>query len=537
MPTSLFDVQPWKSSSSFPVAGETGRTRCAAAAGRHGPALPSPRSSSGSDARPAGIDPARETEAVELAVELQGRVDLLLVRQLRQGRDGLVEDRRVRLGVQDGSPVEELVATPDGRLTGLRQPQSLDPRAVEEALAVEEEDQHRSVGRRGVELLDRRHALLRELVRRPAAHDAHPLSFGRPARLLPDPSQAFLQGRHAVPAQLQVVEATPADRMDVGVVESGDDRAALEVHDARRGSLKAPHVGRGANGLNQAIAHGEGLHEALLVGHGRDLPPGEDPVGGLLLREGRTGPQRQQRKREKSMKRAHGPLTMDACAPSAAERRRRHGSNRSVPLLGAEHAVGVLDAHAVGTGVLLRDAGDRLVGPLPRPVALPLQQDLLPGDRHGAGLDQALDGHVVGFRAGATGGVGHEVDLVAVGQGIERRHVQADLRPQRRDDELLAPGLADGIDDALVVPGVHAGAVVDLVLREDVADLGISGPEKDSAATVVRIVGTSKTLADFASASTLLRSACRSCERTPKIICGWWSISSKVLFSAVKSSR
>src|ERR1700760_608112 len=60
-----------------------------------------------------------------------------------------------------------------------------------------------------------------------------------------------------------------------------------------------------------------------------------------------------------------------------------------------DHGVGVIDAHAVGAGVLAHDGHHGVVSIPAGPVALPLQQDLLPGHGHDAGLDHALHGMVV----------------------------------------------------------------------------------------------------------------------------------------------
>lgn len=46
----------------------------------------------------------------------------------------------------------------------------------------------------------------------------------------------------------------------------------------------------------------------------------------------------------------------------------------------------IIDAHAVSAGMLLHQRRDRVVGFLAGPVALPFEQDLLPGDRNDAGL-------------------------------------------------------------------------------------------------------------------------------------------------------
>src|SRR6478609_833101 len=61
-------------------------------------------------------------------------------------------------------------------------------------------------------------------------------------------------------------------------------------------------------------------------------------------------------------------------------------------------------------------------------------------DRRRARLDHSLHGRFVRDPADAADRIGDEVHLVAVAQRVERREGDADLRPQTRDDQLLAPG-------------------------------------------------------------------------------------------------
>ena len=68
-------------------------------------------------------------------------------------------------------------------------------------------------------------------------------------------------------------------------------------------------------------------------------------------------------------------------------------------------------------------------GRLATPVTLQLA-DLGPGRRrNGAGLNHALHCHVMSFPAGAARGIGDEVHLVAIVQGRQDGHLQADLSP------------------------------------------------------------------------------------------------------------
>ncbi|MNX96339.1 hypothetical protein D3C86_1286510 [compost metagenome] len=129
------------------------------------------------------------------------------------------------------------------------------------------------------------------------------------------------------------------------------------------------------------------------------------------------------------------------------------------------HGVGVIHAHAVRAAVFQHQFHHRLVSILVRPVTLVFEQHLLPGHRHRAGLNHPLHRHVVGFLAGAAGGVGDDVHLVAFSQGFQCRESQADLGPQRSNDQLLATGGFHRVDQCLVFPGVHRSALDRLLIR------------------------------------------------------------------------
>lgn len=65
------------------------------------------------------------------------------------------------------------------------------------------------------------------------------------------------------------------------------------------------------------------------------------------------------------------------------------------------------------------------------------------------------------------------------------------------------------------------------------AGCGRSGPEKDSAATVLSTTGTSKVRAALARPTVALMMAVRSPLPVPKSICGWWSTNSTAQSSGV----
>ncbi|MNV50126.1 hypothetical protein D3C71_1421160 [compost metagenome] len=74
--------------------------------------------------------------------------------------------------------------------------------------------------------------------------------------------------------------------------------------------------------------------------------------------------------------------------------------------------IGVIDTHAVSAGVLLHQGGDRIIGFLTGPIALPLEQNLLPCHRNDTCLHHAIHGAIVGFEGGTARCVGDHVDLV-----------------------------------------------------------------------------------------------------------------------------
>ena len=177
----------------------------------------------------AGVDHARHAEAVQLAHEAAGRVELILERELRALGERRVQDPRVRPGDQQPGGIAALVALDLaarrlGRVLGVAD--GAKRGAVEQRPVVEMQDEDRRVGRRRVDLLQRRQAALLELERRPAADDADPVRRRRPPRLLLQQRERVGERRHAVPAQLEVVVEAAADRMRVRVVQAGDHGAA-----------------------------------------------------------------------------------------------------------------------------------------------------------------------------------------------------------------------------------------------------------------------------------------------------------------------
>ncbi len=105
--------------------------------------------------------------------------------------------------------------------------------AVEQRAVVEMQQEHRRVGRDGVELVDGRQALLGELMLGEAADHAHPLRRRRDRDLPLQHGHRVGEAAHAVPAQLHVEVEPAADDVQVVVDQAGQHAAALEVDDPR----------------------------------------------------------------------------------------------------------------------------------------------------------------------------------------------------------------------------------------------------------------------------------------------------------------
>jgi len=137
-----------------------------------------------------------------------------------------------------------------------------------------------------------------------------------------------------------------------------------------------------------------------------------------------------------------------------------------------DHSIGVLNADAVSTAVLLDQSHHLIIVLLLGPVALVLEEDLLPRDGDSAGLDHALDGHIVSLLGGAARRVSDDVYLKSIAHCLEGGECEADLGPESSHNELLAAGLLDGSDELLVLPRVHAATLDDLILGKDIEELG-----------------------------------------------------------------
>ena len=112
----------------------------------------------------------------------------------------------------------------------------------------------------------------------------HPLSLGRPLRLLADHRQPALERLDAVPAQLEVVETTLPNDVRVRIVEARESRAwPLGVDHAGLLAAMPRHLRVVADSDELAVLHREGGRLRTLRVHRDDLGVRDDEVGRLLL--------------------------------------------------------------------------------------------------------------------------------------------------------------------------------------------------------------------------------------------------------------
>ncbi len=193
----------------------------------------------------AGIDRAGDAETVELAHEVPRRVDLVLERQLRPLGERRIEYVCVGFGQQETGRIAIGVARDLAArrlLSVLRVADGAQCGAVQQRPVVQVQDEHRSVGRDGVKLVDRRKTLFGELMFGESADHAHPLGRRRDRDLALQHIHRVGERPHAVPAELHIeVEAAPDD-VEMVVDQARQGTPALEVDDLRRRAGELHHL-------------------------------------------------------------------------------------------------------------------------------------------------------------------------------------------------------------------------------------------------------------------------------------------------------
>ena len=170
---------------------------------------------------------------------------MIVERQLRAlGKRG-VEDAGIRLGDQQTRWVPAAVADDlaGGRVGRVfRVADRAQRGAVEQGAVIEMQQEDRRIGRDRVDLLDRRQALLLELMRGEAADHAHPLRWGRDRDLPLEHGHRVGEAAHTVPAQLHVEIEPAADDVQVVVDEAGQCATTFQIDDPRRSAGERHHV-------------------------------------------------------------------------------------------------------------------------------------------------------------------------------------------------------------------------------------------------------------------------------------------------------
>ena len=167
-----------------------------------------------------------------------------------------IEDVGVRLGEQQSGRIAvgvalDLAARRLRRVLGVAD--GAQRSGVEQRAVVEVQDEDRSVGRDGVELVDRRQPLLGELVFGEAADDAHPLWRRRDRDLLLQHAHRIGERPHAVPAQFHIEVEAAADDVEMIVDQPRQHAAALEVDDLRRRAGELHHLAVVTDGGEDAV--------------------------------------------------------------------------------------------------------------------------------------------------------------------------------------------------------------------------------------------------------------------------------------------
>ena len=184
----------------------------------------------------ARVHQAGEAKAVELAHEMAGRVHLLFRRQLGLLADGSVKNSGIGAGDEESGGVAVSVALDfTRRWIGSVFGVAAGPQRgfVQHTAAIQVQDEDRRFGGDGVDFIKRGHTPFGELELAPTADDADPLAGRCPLRLLFEHAQSVREGRNTVPAKLEVVAKAAADDMHVGIVQSGNHPATLQINHLR----------------------------------------------------------------------------------------------------------------------------------------------------------------------------------------------------------------------------------------------------------------------------------------------------------------
>ncbi len=229
----------------------------------------------------ARVDRARHAEPVQLAHEMPHRIHLVVVAELRGPFERLVQHGHVRARDQQAGRPAEAIAL-DLAAGRVRRVAAVADRAqrgrVQQRAIVQVQDEHRRIGRGRVEFVDRRQALLGELVLGEAADHAYPLRRGRDRHLPLEHVHCNRERRHAVPTQFHVVVQAAANHVAVVVDQARQRAAALEIDDLRRAARERHHVRVVADRDEAAVLDCDGGRDGVRAVEGREPSVVKDQI-------------------------------------------------------------------------------------------------------------------------------------------------------------------------------------------------------------------------------------------------------------------
>ena len=234
----------------------------------------------------AAIDDAGDAEAVHLAEESPGAVDLLLHGRLGQLVKNLAECTAA--GVDDAGRLVVAIARElaAGRhIVVVADVQRLHRLRRQQQPVIEMLDVDGIVGRSRGDLRRCRPALLGKLLLGPAAGDDDPGSGLLRLCSLTDFLQRVFQRGHADPVHLGAEGQRGADAVDVAVGEPWNHGAAAEVDQFCTSAGELPHRCGGTGGEDFAVGNRHRLLRGEVLVDGQDPAVEENRIGGLGRRD------------------------------------------------------------------------------------------------------------------------------------------------------------------------------------------------------------------------------------------------------------